>query len=239
MKHLTLKTLAAFLFFSAAGANAALSDNLNLYTKVGVDLSSRFETLDPSIWRFSTPHKRNTFSPSAFLELTYNVLPQTEFGIGVGFIKRDGFKHENKGKYGHNNGYGAIDVKESYQLYRYNSVPVYATLKQNFVVSENTNLYIKGDLGWSYNRTKDTELHVTSRDSQNSQRFEKTVMNMSISNGHYYGVGVGVEHHGFLAEIGYWHTSARMHFVAADRIVFPREVSYNNDAVRLSLGYRF
>lgn len=35
MKHLTLKTLAAFLFFSAAGANAALSDNLNLYAKVG------------------------------------------------------------------------------------------------------------------------------------------------------------------------------------------------------------
>lgn len=200
-----------------------------------MDLSSRFETLDPSRWSFSTPHKRNTFSPSAFLELTYNVMPQTEFGIGVGFIKRNGFNHDSSGKY---NGTGFNDnIKESYKLYRYNSVPVYATLKQNFQVSDNVKFYIKSDLGYSYNYTKDTVIY----DNQHNVYFEKIPMKMEISNGHYYGIGIGVEHHGFLAEIGYWHTSARMRFVSNTKPVriSHKEVSYNNDAVRLSLGYRF
>lgn len=235
MKHLTLKTLAAFLFFSAVGANAALSDNLNLYAKVGVDLSSRFETLDPSNYHFSTAHKRNTFSPSAFLELTYNVQPETEFGIGVGFIKRNGFNHDSSGKYDPN-GY-SYDIKESYKLYRYNSVPVYATLKQNFKLGDNTNFYIKGDFGYSYNRTKD----ITTYSLEDSSHPENIPMKMEISNGHYYGVGIGVEYHSFLAEIGYWHTSARMQYGSADggKLLNPKETSYNNDAVRLSLGYRF
>jgi len=236
MKHLTIKTLAAFLLFSATEATAAFSDNLNLYTKVGVDLSSRFETLDPSAYHFSTAHKRNTFSPSAFLELTYNVLPQTEFGVGTGFIKRNGFKHNSHGKY---NATGYVDdLKESYKLYRYNSVPIYALLKQNFKLGDNTKFYIKGDFGWSYNRTKDTVLHL---DILQSRRLEKTPMKMSVNNGHYYGVGIGVEHHNFLVEIGYWHTSARMRYASTDKYktILPKEVSYNNDAVRLSIGYRF
>lgn len=237
MKHLTIKTLAAFLLFSATEATAAFSDNLNLYTKVGIDLSSRFETLDPSRFHYGTAHKRNTFSPSAFLELTYNVLPQTEFGVGTGFIKRNGFKHKANGINDQRN-QRALYGEESYQLYRYNSIPVYAILKQNFVLSEQTKFYIKGDFGWSYNRTKDTELHHTILQDKNLQ---KIPVKMESTNGYYYGVGVGMEHHNFLAEIGYWHTSARMRYVSNSVVTFVpyKEVSYNNDAVRLSLGYRF
>lgn len=167
------KIILGMLVFTASNA-MALNNNFNVYGKVGVDLVSRFDTVDPSIYHFSVPHKRNTFSLSAFLELTYNVLPQTELGGGVGFIKRNSFKHIS---YGIHNETGAdVNATEKYQVPRYRSIPLYATLKQNFSFTPNTMLYLKGDLGYAFNRTKSTTLNVILHDyTGNGQDYiEKT-----------------------------------------------------------------
>lgn len=90
------------------------------------------------------------------------MLPQTELGGGVGFIKRNSFKHIS---YGIHNETGAdVNATEKYQVPRYRSIPLYATLKQNFSFTPNTMLYLKGDLGYAFNRTKSTTLNVILHD---------------------------------------------------------------------------
>ncbi|HDR1006678.1 hypothetical protein MB831_10605 [Pasteurella multocida subsp. multocida] len=233
------KIILGMLVVTASNA-MALNNNFNVYGKVGVDLVSRFDTVDPSIYHFSVPHKRNTFSPSAFLELTYNVLPQTELGGGVGFIKRNSFKHIS---YGIHNETGAdVNATEKYQVPRYRSIPLYATLKQNFSFTPNTMLYLKGDLGYAFNRTKSTTLNVILHDyTGNGQDYiEKTNINMSAKDGAYYGISLGLEYYNFLAEVGYYHTSSRISFASSpQKTVAYKQVSYNNDAIRLSIGYKF
>lgn len=234
------KIILGVLVLTATNA-MALSNNVNLYGKVGVDLVSRFETLDPSIYHFSVPHKRNTFSPSAFLELTYNVLPQTELGIGMGFIKRKSFKYVGYGIEG-NNGQTGVDTAEQYLVPRYRSIPLYATLKQNLAFTQNITLYLKGDLGYAFNKTKSTRLDAISYNlaGDGKDYIERTNLNMSAKDGTYYGVSLGLEYNNFLAEVGYYHTSSRISFVSYPQKTVPyKEVSYNNDALRLSLGYKF
>ncbi|UAY77319.1 hypothetical protein K7G90_001558 [Pasteurella canis] len=235
------KILLGTFILAATSSALALDNNVNLYGKVGVDLISRFETVDPSIYHFSVPHKRNTFSPSTFLELTYNVLPQTELGLGVGFIKRNSFKHVSHGVEG-NNGQTDVETTEKYLVPRYRSIPLYVTLKQNFVFIPNTTLYLKGDLGYAFNKTKSTRLDAISYNlAGNGQDYiEKTNINMSAKDGAYYGISLGLEYNNFLAEVGYYHTSSRISFASSPQKTVPyKEVSYNNDALRLSIGYKF
>ncbi|WP_245853289.1 hypothetical protein [Pasteurella oralis] len=106
----------------------AQTSQTNFYVKAGIDLTSRFETLkihsgfDESYHHFARGSKKNTFSPSIFLETTYNILPQTEVGLGVGYIKRKGFNYYHE--------YNLF--KEEYKINRYSSIPIYSTFKQNF-----------------------------------------------------------------------------------------------------------
>ncbi|SPY34263.1 hypothetical protein K7G92_001703 [Pasteurella canis] len=234
------KILLGTFILAATSSALALDNNVNLYGKVGVDLISRFETVDPSVYHFSVPHKRNTFSPSAFLELTYNVLPQTELGGGVGFIKRNSFNHVS---YGIHNETGAnVDATEKYQVPRYRSIPLYVTLKQNFAFTPNTTLYLKGDLGYAFNKTKSTALNAIfyNYTGNGKDHIEKTNINMSAKDGAYYGISLGLEYDNFLAEVGYYHTSSRISFASSPQKSVPyKEVSYNNDALRLSIGYKF
>lgn len=78
-------------------------------------------------------------------------------------------------------------------------------------------LYLKGDLGYAFNRTKSTTLNVILHDyTGNGQDYiEKTNINMSAKDGAYYGISLGLEYYNFLAEVGYYHTSSRISFASS------------------------
>ncbi|WP_249963439.1 hypothetical protein [Histophilus somni] len=234
--------------------------NFNFYGKAGIDLTSRFETFKltanndgPPISEIPASSRQNTFSPSIFLETTYNIFPQTEVGLGVGYIKRKGFDHSANwfifggGEYTPNPADPATanTAIETYKVNRYASVPIYVVLKQNIALSQNAKLYFMGNLGYSLNKIEDTKYNYYS-DQVSQGNF---VLNESLSkprkmkakNGLYLGLGVGVEYKSFLAEIGYYHTKSKVtrpNFVEGQGLV-DQTTSYNNDAVRFSIGFKF
>ncbi|MFD1805917.1 outer membrane beta-barrel protein [Pasteurella oralis] len=235
------KIMLGMLVFATSNA-MALANNLNLYGKVGADFVSKFESISPSIYLFSAPSK-NTVSPNLFLELTYNVTPEIEFGVGSGYIRRKSYNYVQYGKTPQNfsGQIHELDIKEYSKVNRYSSIPLYLIGKYNFNIQPNLAFYIKGDLGYSFNKLKATTHHYkTDVDILGNGQYSKdanSYMQTSVTNGHYYGIGIGTEYKNLLAEIAYHHTSARLKYhTFALRL---QNVSYDNDAVRFSIGYKF
>ncbi|WP_101776369.1 outer membrane beta-barrel protein [Pasteurella oralis] len=225
----------------------AFSTNVNVYGKVGIDLTSRFESASPSPWALNTPTKKNTFSPSAFLELTYNLTPEFEVGGGAGYIYRKGFYNESKGfkKLSNgNNGYNAID---KYKMPRYSSIPIYFTGKYNFNIHPAFTFYVKSDLGYSFNKIRSSHEHnaqIQSGSFIGPFIPFNSVTRTSSANGAYYGAGIGAEYNNILVELSYHHTKSKLKYYSTTQVqnVSPNvveTVSYNNDAVRFSIGYKF
>ncbi|WP_101774944.1 outer membrane beta-barrel protein [Pasteurella oralis] len=228
---LLLTTLSVLPAFAIAQAG-----QFNFYGKAGIDLTSRFEsveiaTIKSPFFNSTIPSKKNTFSPSIFLETTYNILPQTEIGVGMGYIKRKGFNHETSKVY--MNGNNKSVATEKAKINRYSSIPIYLILKQNYPLNQDTALYLKGNLGYSLNKARNT----TYTFSLDNNPYSHPV-NVKTKNGLYLGLGAGVEYKSFLAEIGYYHTDS------AIKYKFPHDnhnlyESYNNDALRFSIGFKF
>ncbi len=236
--------------------------NFNFYGKAGIDLTSRFETFKltanndgPPISKIPASSRQNTFSPSIFLETTYNIFPQTEVGLGVGYIKRKGFEHSASWFIfgGGDTTYApqvtdpsnASTAIESYNIPRYTSLPIYIVLKQNIALSQNTKLYFTGNLGYSINKINDTKYNyysdqITQGNFVLNEGLSKP-RKMKAKNGLYLGLGVGVEYKSFLAEIGYYHTKSKVtrpNYVKNIGLV-DQTTPYNNDAIRLTLGFKF
>ncbi|WP_249961375.1 hypothetical protein [Histophilus somni] len=229
--------------------------NFNFYGKAGIDLTSRFETMvlrteqNSFVPSIPASSRQNTFSPSVFLETTYNILPQTEIGFGLGYIKRKGFDHsaswhftkETTGekKWSAASQSSLTDI-EKYGIYRYSSLPIYFILKQNYALNANSKFYLKGNIGYSINKISNTKYDHYSNEA--SREIKKTqiddpVYKMKAQNGLYLGLGFGVEYKSFLAEIGYYHTHATVNYKNKNKH-YP-SYSYNNDAIRLTLGFKF
>ncbi|WP_075290458.1 hypothetical protein [Histophilus somni] len=250
MKYkLSLVLLAMLPALSHAGGG-----NFNFYGKAGIDLTSRFETMriianhdgNPPI---SASSRQNTFSPSIFFETTYNILPQTEIGLGLGYIKRKGFEHSASWGIHGGGEYAPISDNtgiETYKIPRYASLPIYFILKQDYALSRNTNLYFKANLGYSINKISNTQYkYYTDLEQENVfklSEFQSGLRPMKVKNGLYLGLGLGIEYKAFLAEIGYYHTKSkvtRKNYNYEIRNSIYESTSYNNDAIRLTLGVKF
>ncbi len=227
--------------------------NFNFYGKAGIDLTSRFETmqlrtyLNDDVPSIPASSRQNTFSPSIFLETTYAILPQTEIGLGLGYIKRKGFDH-SASWYVYTDGVWSEKMADNiaveyYKINRYSSLPIYFTLKQNYAFNANSKFYLKGDIGYSINKIADTK-HKKYTDI--TDKFElqgESLRKMKARNGLYLGLAIGLEYKSFLAEIGYYHTHAAVNYKTKP---YNSKVngyyawhSYNNDAIRLTLGFKF
>lgn len=238
----TLSVLPAFAI--------AQTGQFNFYGKAGIDLTSRFESVEiaPSIRNHflnttAITSKKNTFSPSIFLESTYNILPQTEIGVGIGYIKRKGFNHTASATFpntAYPNNNATRTVTEKFKINRYSSIPVYLALKQNYPLNPNTKLYFNGNLGYSFNKIRNN----TAYDIKDSVPFlisSSRIFNLKAKNGLYLGLGMGIEYKSFLVDIGYYHTNSSINVIG----IYNGEKygsgyhSYKNDALRFSIGFKF
>ncbi|MFD1805789.1 hypothetical protein ACFSAV_05265 [Pasteurella oralis] len=224
----------------------AQTGQFNFYGKAGIDLTSRFDAIEIAAFAqdnnnelfTSSPSKKNTFSASIFLETTYNLLSQTELGFGIGYIKRNGFNYQRIIKDREN-----VKIRETYKVNRYSSIPLYLTLKQNHSLNQDTKFYFKSDLGYSLNKTPST-VH-------NEYRLDKGIndhpytINFKTKNGLYLGLGVGIEYKSFLAELGYYHTNSAVTYNNYKKVGVNNPImedvhrSYNNNALRFSIGLKF
>ncbi|AKO48773.1 hypothetical protein RZ69_07430 [[Haemophilus] ducreyi] len=214
-----------------------------------------------------TPIKNINPSIALSLEATRNIAPNTELGLGIGFIKRNGFNFAKswlaesyQNQKPRPNGFGFWLGNEQYKVNRYSSLPIYLTLKQNFKLNghKEINLYIKGDLGYSFNKIKNTYYSLDSKyiNAGRSGVPESIFfpVNIKAKNGLYYGLAVGAEYKNLLAEIGYYRTHANIvyngtglyknHYgtyekLTKDKHTINGKSSYNNDAIRLSVGFKF
>ncbi|MFD1806149.1 hypothetical protein ACFSAV_07175 [Pasteurella oralis] len=219
----------------------AQTGEFNFYGKAGIDLTSRFETMRVRLENIDFPTsastKKNTFSPSIFLETTYNVLPQLEVGLGTGYIKRKGFDHSAS-----INEPGGIIERETYKINRYSSIPLYLTLKHSFAINDNAKIYYKSDFGYSFNKIRNTSYAIRSYKGKDIVQPEfKAPIHMKAKNGLYLGLAIGIEYQSFLAELGYYHTNSAITYQSDYRPQHTKHVhnSYKNDALRLSFGIKF
>ena len=245
MKKILL--LSTFLFSISAFA----SENVNIYGKFGVDTYSRFSNtsdIDSDGLEMGLGYpKKGKVGYGIFLEATKNITPKLELGAGIGYIARKSTNTSSVSGVGTlSNGTNTINstTYDYYKAERYNSFPLYMTLKYNFDTNSNFKPYIKADLGYSFNKIK-SSMNVKEKEYTGGVITEESEYKVGLKakNGLYAGIGVGVEYNNFLAELSYVHTSAKINatYIGTD---FPtgsetRTYKQNNKAVRLLIGYKF
>ena len=147
------------------------------------------------------------------LEITRDITENLELGLGVAY--------QNHGNVGRKTYYDYEDDKTwSAKMPSYNSAPVYVVGKYNFgTTTKGYKPYVKADLGISFNNTDDAE-------------FDGEKIHVSISNGVYAGLGVGIEKDNFVFDLSYKFNQAKLKEDG-------ESYKYNSNRVMMSVGYRF
>ena len=145
------------------------------------------------------------------LEVTRDITENLELGLGVAY--------QNHGNVGKKTFYYEDDLISA-KMPSYNSAPVYVVGKYNFgTTTKGYKPYVKADLGISFNNTDDAE-------------FDGEKIHVSISNGVYAGLGVGIEKDNFVFDLSYKFNQAKLKEDG-------ESYKYNSNRVMMSVGYRF
>lgn len=204
--------------FALTTISSFAEGNFNLYTKVGVDLSSKFSKIsDEDGGHLPLPDKVK-YGYSFFLEGTKNVTPNLEIGAGIGYIAR-------KGKnFSYMDDFNIPADKISGKMVSYDSVPLYFLAKYNFETDTEFKPYIKTDLGYSFNKINNSVIY------ENDKKIDGT--DGKMTNGLYVGIGVGLEYNNFITDFSYIYTKSKWKDNNDND-------KFNNKAIRLSVGYKF
>lgn len=190
----------------------AVAEN-HIYGKAGGDLYTRFSRIDRGSGSlFEKNHGRGF---GIFLETTRDVTPNIELGAGIGYIRRANGKDMKR----------TVDggITDHWKTVRYDSIPLYATAKYNFITEGEIKPYVKADLGYSFN-------HVRNKVYEDTKP--------KVKNGLYAGVGIGIEYGNLVTELSYNVTKAKVS-VKGTYSTLAENQKYNNAAVRFSVGYKF
>ena len=213
------KILLGLLVLSSAVSFA--NQGINVYGKFGVDVVSRFNKLSDEGETFVKG--KGKVAPAIFLEATKNLTPNFEAGLGLGYIWRGKENFE----------FYDDEDKVSGKFPRYNSVPLYLTGKYNFNLDSEVKPFVKADLGYSFNRAKKFTGTDFYKLTNTTEDFSEKI---KFKNGLYASVGVGLEYRNFVTELAYVHTTAKVKWDEEDGSGTDR---YNNNALRLTVGYKF
>lgn len=183
----------------------------HIYTRAGFGLGVYDEISTEGVNLNDT--ESDTPPTEISLEVTRDVTENLELGLGVSY--------QNHGNVGRKTFYDYEEGETwSAKMPSYNSVPVYVVGKYNFgTTTKGYKPYVKADLGISFNNTDDAE-------------FDGEKIHVSISNGVYAGLGVGVEKDNFVFDVSYKFNQAKL---KEDGETY----KYNSNRVMMSVGYRF
>ncbi|MGL4534359.1 MAG: outer membrane beta-barrel protein, partial [Fusobacteriaceae bacterium] len=156
-------------------------------------------------------------------------LPGLELGLGLAFQRHAKLNSVNNDFIIGNN---VLNIER--EIPSFDSIPLYVVSKYKFdnwdMWGTGAKLYLKGDLGWSYNIEKgDTQFRV------NQNNFD---LDSDIKNGLYWGAGFGVEYDNWTADLMYKVNTAK---IKGEYKGYNENFSESLDYSRitLSLGYKF
>lgn len=121
-----------------------------------------------------------------------------EAGVGI-FYKRNGYRKNFK----EDVVFPILDdVPVSSEFKGFHSLPIYATLRYNFLTSSDIKPYIKANLGYSINSGT---AKVTYSDNTSTWPSIKGTVDdeYRFKNGIYYGIGTGIEYKNFTVDLSY------------------------------------
>ncbi|MBP9478816.1 MAG: porin family protein [Sebaldella sp.] len=175
----------------------------------GIDLGQEFNH------NYNNLKKDADFSYELAVEYRREVIKNVELGVGLAY------QDHGKVKTGNYNGY-------STEGDLYDSIPLYLTGRYTFKNSSEFTPYVKANIGYSFNINDGT--------LKEKGVYGEVDYDVNAKDGFYYGLGLGVEYKGFIADLSY-----QVNYSDIE----DRNNSYLNSSkadfqrVTLGLGYNF
>ncbi|MGL5176031.1 MAG: outer membrane beta-barrel protein [Cetobacterium sp.] len=195
----------------------------NIYTKAGLDIKSEYEEwmLDEIKINKKETHRLGF---EVGFEATRNIDHNFELGIGGAYQNHTKFKAK-------------IYTDETYDMPKFDSIPLYAVAKYKFETETIWKPYLKCTLGYSFNfKDKDTENKSLYIDESNI--FENLIkFDTDLSDDLYYGFGAGVEYNSFFADLMYKVNEAKANLEEDKEILGKKDFDYSR--ITLGFGYKF
>lgn len=230
-----MKKILLGLFAIMSISTTAANNGVNVYGRFGLDVYSHYNQVsqkDPifEARRESSMKAKGKVAPSIAIEITKDLNTNFETGIGIGYVWH-GKRDLNEKIFDADGDFaGTIDGK----VPAVNSIPLYLTGKYKFDTNSNVKPYIKADLGYSFNRMKNS-FDVTNPEDGDIYPYNR----VKAKNGLYTAIGVGVEYNNITADLSYVFTAAKVKTSGVVDEDENRTLKANNSAIRLTVGYKF
>ena len=232
------KVLIGLFVLSSMATMAA--EGVNIYGRVGADVISRYSKYsnkedDEEI----NVKSKARVSPNIAIEITKDINPNAELGLGLGYVKHGKRDMEAFGRFEDEDG-DVYDASARAKFPGYNSIPLYLTAKYKFSTDSNLKPYVKADLGYSFNKmskkslSADAEVTNKATGQKFSEKDGLEYEGLKVKNGLYAGIGAGLEYNNITADLSYVFTKAKI--TAKDE---DEKIKANNGSLRLTVGYKF
>ena len=201
---------------------SSYSDEVNI--RGGINVGSRYSKIN-----LFNSENADDLSYEATVEYLKEITPNVKFGVGTGYqsnpkVSGKGIKISN------------ISMKYEDKKY-YDSIPLYITAKYEYPLKNNLIVYVKGNIGYSFNLEKDnielrTKGNMPLGVNAKKQKEKVTSIDTDIDNGLYYAVGGGIQYKNFFTDLMFQKT-----FADIERKGTKDSLDYSR--VTLGVGYTF
>ncbi|WP_427171915.1 PorT family protein [Fusobacterium nucleatum] len=228
-----MKKILLGIFAIMSISTMAANNGVNVYGRLGLDVYSHYNKYsqdvvdgDGDFFCTASIRDKGKMAPSIAIEVTKDLNSNFEVGLGIGYVSR-----------------GKRDYKEDFPDSGYyyegkmpaiNSIPLYLTGKYKFDTNSNVKPYIKADLGYSFNRMKNS-FDVMVPGDGDTYPYNR----VKAKNGLYTAIGLGVEYNNITADLSYVFTAAKVKTSGVVDEDENRTLKANNSAIRLTVGYKF
>lgn len=213
------------------------SEGVNLYFRTGADINGKFTALSYSEEEKLNDKKAKNIGYEIASEVTKEVLPNFELGLGLAYQNHSQAK-EGKKEYLYNSKTSQYGSGDHYKLYfdtpEVTSIPVYLTSKYTFTTNSMIKPYIKADLGYSFNNLERDNIRHYTYENGNSKEDGK--YKAEIKDGVYFGIGGGIEYYNFTMDLMYKINKAELSYGVGNKET-TKDFDYSR--ITFSIGYKF
>lgn len=198
----------------------------NFYLKAGIDVFQKYDTLTYEGMSEDlievTSDEVDSLGYEIGFEITQNLksIPNLELGVGITYQDHGDIKAKNF--------IDGTDLGRA-TMGSYDSLPFYLTGKYFFPLDSDIKPYVKADLGYSFNFNNDN--YKEEYTYEGKKYYENFGIN--VTNGMYYGVGIGAEYNNFITELMYKRNEAEV------EVGGTKACDLDYSRVTLSFGYKF
>lgn len=219
----------------------SMAAETNLYFRTGADIGGKFEVIKDEDGDYNKKDA-DDFAWEIAIEATKEVYQGLELGLGVAYQD-----HGKPKKY--------VEVEDKttvvdywvdeYEMKGYTSIPLYLTAKYNFKPINNFVPYVKANIGYSFNDSKDDfKFGGCQYNSQTDEFLDSgyDTADTKVKNGLYCGIGGGFEYNNFTVDLMYQLNKAKAEMTFSDakgNTTYELKDDFDYSRVTLSFGYRF